>query len=499
MNKILSILLILFSINGTFAQCFQIETILADACGDPEGENEMLVLKTLQPIDAANLVVDWPNNSFLNWCDDPVLTNSLNQRIVSSCGLLLDPPNSLIPAGQKILIVTSTNMLINANSFDGLTDTLYILYQCAGNTWGHFSNGANGTRTLTVSYNGNCIGSQSVNYKPTDLLGGDGAAIFYDNAGNGTYFNTGCNAPVPSINPNWDFPRVLCNSYNTLDLDEFLPPNTISNGNWSGDIENGHFFNPTNKLGIYSVTYTVNDPNACLVSVDSTIKILVEAPKVGYDTIVVCDSINQFNTWLTEDTIVDILINYNNEYICDSTIVRYYFINKVPYDINPKSIVLESDETHVFGIEGLGNYIYSISSNLGFSCDFPCDETELLPESETIFTIIIEDQDNLCTKKIDLNLSILYEPVLNIPNTFTPNGDGKNDNFKIYTEDIESAIFTIYDNWGGVMFQSKNKDDFWNGKVKAKQVNSGSYVIQVVAMGKDGKEYKELKTLNLVR
>ena len=81
---IFSFLLFIESINAQ--QCFTIETILADACGDPEGENEMVTLRVNQTIDINNLVFDWPNNSFLGWCPEPNKTNALNQTIANSCG-----------------------------------------------------------------------------------------------------------------------------------------------------------------------------------------------------------------------------------------------------------------------------------------------------------------------------------------------------------------------------------------------------------------------------
>ena len=121
-------------------QCFTIETILADACGDPEGENEMVTLRVNQNMDINNLSFVWPNNNFLNWCPAPSKVTQLNQTIISSCGFLLEPPNGIVPAGNKLIVVSSSNMLVNANSFEGLIDTIYIIFQCPGNTAGNFSN-----------------------------------------------------------------------------------------------------------------------------------------------------------------------------------------------------------------------------------------------------------------------------------------------------------------------------------------------------------------------
>ena len=127
MKEKLFIILLLLPFLGINAQCFTIETVLADACGDPEGENEMVTLRVNDQMDIANLVFDWPNNQFLDWCPNPTTTNLLNQTIISSCGFLLEPPNGVVPAGEKLIVVTSTNMLINANSFEGLSDTIYII------------------------------------------------------------------------------------------------------------------------------------------------------------------------------------------------------------------------------------------------------------------------------------------------------------------------------------------------------------------------------------
>ncbi len=127
MKKVFFIISIIFVANS-FAQCFNIETILADACGNPEGENEMVVLRIHQDLDISNLEFDWPNNSFLSWCANPTKTAQLNNTIESSCGLLLEPPMGIVPANSKLLIVSSTNMLVSANSFDGLTGYSYILF-----------------------------------------------------------------------------------------------------------------------------------------------------------------------------------------------------------------------------------------------------------------------------------------------------------------------------------------------------------------------------------
>jgi gliding motility-associated-like protein len=63
---------------------------------------------------------------------------------------------------------------------------------------------------------------------------------------------------------------------------------------------------------------------------------------------------------------------------------------------------------------------------------------------------------------------------LYVPNSFSPNGDGINDVFKIEGNAIDMASyeFTIFDRWGQIVFQSFNPADVWTG-----EFNKGDYYV----------------------
>lgn len=482
----------------TFAQCFTIESVLADACGDPEGENEMVTLRVNVDLNINNLSFDWPNNTFLNWCPNPATTQQLNQTIISSCGFLLEPLNGIVPTGSTLIVVSSTNMLINANSFEGLSDTIYIIYQCAGNTAGHFSNTSNSPRTLQVNYNGNCVGAQAVSYLPTDLLGGDGAAIFYDTLGQATYYNTGCNAPVSSLKPFWNISSVVCSDYGLIDLNSLLSPNATLGGTWLGDIENNHFFNPTNKLGSYSVTYSLIDTSGCLGASDSTIQIQVENPKFGADTIEVCDSIRQFGIWITEDTILNIEVANPNPFRCDSTVSRFYKINQANFSLNPELITLNSGGSVDFSIIG-SNSIFEFWDETGDTCFFPCDKSAFVPENSGQYFFLVKDLNSNCEQLLRMQVNLIYYAELNIPTAFTPNQDGENDFFQIYGKDLSYLNFKIFSSWGEEVFNGTSLQDKWDGKFKNKALSSGIYLLQIEAAGKDGQRFEIVEKIRLIR
>src|SRR5690606_34687926 len=63
-----------------------------------------------------------------------------------------------------------------------------------------------------------------------------------------------------------------------------------------------------------------------------------------------------------------------------------------------------------------------------------------------------------------------------IPNAFTPNGDGRNDVFLVYGNNISGVKMTIFNQWGQQIFQSISKNTGWDGTSKGANQPSGVYV-----------------------
>lgn len=74
-----------------------------------------------------------------------------------------------------------------------------------------------------------------------------------------------------------------------------------------------------------------------------------------------------------------------------------------------------------------------------------------------------------------------YDLILSLPNVFTPEGNGSNDNFQILgfdtlnVADIESFQIKIYDRWGLLMFSSSDAKFQWDGTHKGSKCPDGTY------------------------
>ena len=95
----------------------------------------------------------------------------------------------------------------------------------------------------------------------------------------------------------------------------------------------------------------------------------------------------------------------------------------------------------------------------------------------------------------------ISESKLEMPNAFSPNGDGINDIYKAkdgYQSLTEFHAY-IFNRWGQKLYEWTNPADGWDGKYKGKDVAQGVYFVLVEAKGADGKTYKIKRDVNLLR
>ena len=87
-----------------------------------------------------------------------------------------------------------------------------------------------------------------------------------------------------------------------------------------------------------------------------------------------------------------------------------------------------------------------------------------------------------------------------VPNVFTPNMDGVNDELAVKAENIETYSLVIFNRNGEVVFESDSPENKWKGLRKNGTVcPEGVYFYQITAIGKDDKMYAPKGFVNLLR
>ncbi len=127
------------------------------------------------------------------------------------------------------------------------------------------------------------------------------------------------------------------------------------------------------------------------------------------------------------------------------------------------------------------------------NCLRDCDLIEVGPISTTSYRATVRDL-NGCVASDIVTIFVDRSRNLYIPNAFSPNLDGRNDIFYIYSneEQIERiTTFQIYSRWGEMVFQTEdfqpNDPAFgWDGNHKGKPMDAGVFVYYVEAEFVDG-------------
>ncbi|MBL7766532.1 MAG: gliding motility-associated C-terminal domain-containing protein [Chitinophagaceae bacterium] len=86
-------------------------------------------------------------------------------------------------------------------------------------------------------------------------------------------------------------------------------------------------------------------------------------------------------------------------------------------------------------------------------------------------------QDSLgCIDSVQFNVA--YDPccLLNLPNAFSPNGDDKNDIFRVIKYgNIKLVSLMVYDRWGNQVFKTTDIQQGWDGKYKGRDADVDTY------------------------
>ncbi|WP_417610682.1 gliding motility-associated C-terminal domain-containing protein [Owenweeksia hongkongensis] len=275
--------------------------------------------------------------------------------------------------------------------------------------------------------------------------------------------------PVYSLGPD----TVICAIDGRVDL--FGPPNMVTY-QWSSGASSQNF--TATKAGTYWLT--VN--NGCFSYTDS-IFLKEEYPidiDLGPDT-VLCFGESLF---LTPGN-VGYKLHWNNNFSgsvkevtrsgehwvwaknsCGlfSDTIQVWF--DLPVDAYPIDTTVCDDDEAVFDFTGTR-----------FTVEWFDGSRELVRSfaEEGTYSALLTNTCGTFPKDFEVNIVDCDCP-LYVPNTFTPDGDGVNDEFLIgYDCQLTSFEIRIFNRWGEVIYESDNSHLKWDGKVSGKHVPMGTY------------------------
>ena len=147
------------------------------------------------------------------------------------------------------------------------------------------------------------------------------------------------------------------------------------------------------------------------------------------------------------------------------------------------------------------------SSLDGLSC-FDCEAPFASPLKTSTYGLIMTDA-NGCSAQDTVTIEVNLNRNFYIPNTFTPNGDGRNDVFRIRSQlaSIQQVnVFRVFDRWGELVFETSNfrpqeerHENSWDGTFRGKRLPPDTFVYYVEIEYVDGEIEKTEGTVHLIR
>lgn len=106
---------------------------------------------------------------------------------------------------------------------------------------------------------------------------------------------------------------------------------------------------------------------------------------------------------------------------------------------------------------------------------------------------LISTTDKGCLDTVTINLLVIDDFRMYIPNSFTPNGDGINDVFTIKASGMKLENFNmeVLDRWGNSLFFTKDYTQGWDGKISGRDAEIGTYIYRINAVGLNGEGRRE--------
>lgn len=142
------------------------------------------------------------------------------------------------------------------------------------------------------------------------------------------------------------------------------------------------------------------------------------------------------------------------EFVANGLNTEYYEWNLYQ---GQKLILKRNEAQHRYTFQEPGNYTMMMTASNKYNCELD---------------------------SVEFKISV-SESMLTVPNTFTPNGDGSNDEFRVVYRSIKEFHMWVYNRWGKLVFKTDNPDKGWDGTINNRPAAEGAYYYVIRALGTD--------------
>lgn len=186
---------------------------------------------------------------------------------------------------------------------------------------------------------------------------------------------------------------------------------------------------------------------------------------------------------------------------CDSTVIENVYLYPQPtanFNWNPNPANILNNTVYFTNLSnGATTYLWDFN---GITSSEENPTVTYQDTGKYGVTLIVENQYG-CRDTVEGIVIINDLFNIFIPNAFTPNGDGFNNEFKpeLNGFDVDRYTLMIYNRWGELIFETYNYLQGWDGTYKGSLVQNGVYVVKIVVWTFDNRRKEFIGRVNLLR
>ncbi len=220
-------------------------------------------------------------------------------------------------------------------------------------------------------------------------------------------------------------------------------------------------------------------------------------------------------TGLTAGVYTDIIVQQAGSGSCVSTSVSqvvnqpdpmFIFINPADTTIQiqesvPLTIMVDPATGYFSGGSYSASDITSIvwSPTIGLSCTDCINPSVLTYEQSSDYVATVTYSPYACVTNATATIQVENNLMYFVPNGFSPQGDGINDEFLVYGEALKDFSLVIFNRWGEKVFETNVQSQGWDGTFKGILQSPGVFTYYLDATYLDDKEISTKGSITLIR
>lgn len=174
-------------------------------------------------------------------------------------------------------------------------------------------------------------------------------------------------------------------------------------------------------------------------------------------------------------------------------------VDRITADAGPSDTSVVLGQPLLLTATGSTNYLWSPARWLN---NIAIATPVSLPQNDITYRVRVSNNVG-CFDEDTIRVHVYFiAPGFNVPNAFTPNGDGRNDRFRPIAIGMKSIdVFRVYNRWGQLVYSNNNieKGSGWDGTFRGKGQDPGTYVWYAEGVDYQNIRVKRKGTVVLIR